>query len=111
MIYLDYNATTPIDKEVANAMLSYLYGNFGNPSSSHKLGVTAKNAVEHARVQVTGLLNCSPEEIIFTSGGESNNMVIKGVAHTYKNQLQLPFHDVSLAHVSFDSILLKQSHA
>lgn len=87
MIYLDYNATTPIDEEVADAMLPYLYGNFGNPSSSHELGVTAKNAVEHARVQVAGLLNCSPEEIIFTSGGsESNNMVIKGVAHTYKNK-------------------------
>lgn len=87
MIYLDYNATTPIDKEVAEAMIPYLYGNFGNPSSSHELGATAKNAVEHARVQVAKLLNCSPEEIIFTSGGsESNNMVIKGVAHTYKNK-------------------------
>lgn len=87
MIYLDYNATTPIDKEVADAMLPYLYGNFGNPSSTHELGVTAKNAVEHARKQVAKLLNCSPEEIIFTSGGsESNNTVIKGVAFTYKNK-------------------------
>lgn len=87
MIYLDYNATTPIDKEVADAMIPYLYGNFGNPSSTHELGITAKNAVEHARVQVSELLNCLPEEIIFTSGGsESNNMVIKGVAHTYKNK-------------------------
>jgi cysteine desulfurase len=42
MIYLDYNATTPIDKQVADAMLPYIYGNFGNPSSSHELGVTAK---------------------------------------------------------------------
>lgn len=85
--YLDYNATTPIDKEVVDAMLPYLYGNFGNPSSSHELGVAAKNAVEHARRQVAKLLNCSPEEIIFTSGGsESNNTVIKGVAHTYKNK-------------------------
>jgi cysteine desulfurase len=87
MIYLDYNATTPIDKEVADAMIPYIYDNFGNPSSTHELGVTAKNAVEHARVQVSELLNCLPEEIIFTSGGsESNNMVIKGVAHTYKNR-------------------------
>lgn len=87
MIYLDYNATTPIDKEVADAMLPYLYGNFGNPSSTHELGVTAKNAVEHARRQVAMILNCSPEEIIFTSGGsESNNTVIKGVAFTYKNK-------------------------
>lgn len=87
MIYLDYNATTPIDKEVAKAMLPYLYGNFGNPSSSHTLGVTAKNAVEQARGQVARLLNCSPEEIIFTSGGsESNNTVIKGVAFTFKHR-------------------------
>lgn len=87
MIYLDYNATTPIDKEVADAMIPYLYGNFGNPSSTHELGVIAKNAVEHARLQVSEFLNCLPEEIIFTSGGsESNNMVIKGVAHTYKNK-------------------------
>lgn len=87
MIYLDYNATTPIDKEVADAMLPYLYGNFGNPSSSHELGVSAKNAIEKARGQVAKLLNCSSKEIIFTSGGsESNNMVMKGVAHTYKNK-------------------------
>ncbi|AOY78078.1 cysteine desulfurase family protein [Clostridium formicaceticum] len=87
MIYLDYNATTPIDKEVADAMLPYLYGGFGNPSSTHELGVTAKKAVEYARKQVAMILNCSPEEIIFTSGGsESNNTVIKGVAFTYKNQ-------------------------
>lgn len=87
MIYLDYNATTPIDKEVADAMLPYIYGNYGNPSSSHELGATAKKAVEHAREQVANLLNCSPEEIIFTSGGsESNNTVIKGVAFTYKSK-------------------------
>lgn len=87
MIYLDYNATTPIDKEVADAMLPYLYGNFGNPSSSHILGITAKNAIEHARSQVSDLLNCSPSEIVFTSGGsESNNTVLKGVAHTYKGK-------------------------
>lgn len=87
MIYLDYNATTPIDKEVADEMLPYLYGNFGNPSSSHVLGVTAKNAIEHARSQVAQLLNCESEEIVFTSGGsESNNTVLKGIAHTYKTK-------------------------
>lgn len=87
MIYLDYNATTPIDKEVAEAMLPYIYGNYGNPSSTHELGASAKKAVEIARAQVADLINCSPEEIIFTSGGsESNNMVIKGVAHTFKTK-------------------------
>lgn len=87
MIYLDYNATTPIDKEVAEAMLPYIYGNYGNPSSTHELGVTAKKAVEQAREQVAAIINCSPDEIIFTSGGsESNNTVIKGVAFTYRSK-------------------------
>ena len=87
MIYLDYNATTPIDKKVAEAMEEYIYGNFGNPSSSHELGSKTKGAVEEARKKVTSLLNASPEEIIFTSGGsESNNMVLKGVAYTYQNR-------------------------
>jgi cysteine desulfurase len=87
MIYFDYNATTPIDKEVADAMIPYLYGNFGNPSSHHESGYVAKEAIEKARNQVAKLLNCSKEEIIFTSGGsESNNMVIKGVASTFKSK-------------------------
>lgn len=87
MIYLDYNATTPIDKEVAESMLPFLYGNYGNPSSIHKLGVQAKKYIENARKQVADLLNSSLDEIIFTSGGsESNNTVIKGVAHTYKGK-------------------------
>ena len=87
MIYLDYNATTPIDKQVADAMIPYIYGNFGNPSSSHELGIASKIAVEHAREQIAKLLHSLPEEITFTSGGsESNNTVIKGVAHTYKNK-------------------------
>ena len=80
-IYLDYNATTPIDKEVANEMLPYLNEYFGNPSSSHSFGIVTKKAIEKARKQVAELLNCKPSEIIFTSGGtESNNYAIKGVA-------------------------------
>jgi len=80
-IYLDYNATTPIDREAAEAMAPYLYEHFGNPSSSHPYGVTAKRAVEAARSQTAELLGCSPQEIAFTSGGtESNNYAIKGAA-------------------------------
>jgi cysteine desulfurase len=87
MIYLDYNATTPIDKEVAEAMLPFIYENYGNPSSSHKLGLNAKKAVEASREKIAELLNCSSDEIVFTSGGsESNNTVIKGVAYTYRNK-------------------------
>ena len=80
-IYLDFNATTPIHPEVAEAMKPYLSEYFGNPSSSHWFGTTAKMAIEKARGQVARLLNCQTEEIIFTSGGsESNNMAIKGAA-------------------------------
>ncbi len=80
-IYLDYNATTPIDPEVAEAMLPYLYEHFGNPSSSHVYGQRARQAVEAARQQVAHLLHCQPDEVVFTSGGsESNNYAIKGVA-------------------------------
>ena len=87
MIYLDYNATTPIDKQVADEMLPYLYTEYGNPSSSHALGRASKEAVELARERVAGLLECDRDEIIFTSGGsEANNMAIKGVAYTFKNK-------------------------
>jgi cysteine desulfurase len=80
-IYLDYNATTPLDPEVIVAMQPYLGEKFGNPSSSHGYGLEAKIAVERARAQVAALLYCQPEEIIFTSGGtESNNAAIKGLA-------------------------------
>jgi cysteine desulfurase len=79
-IYLDFNATTPIDPGVANAMLPYLHEHFGNPSSGHVYGQRAKQAVELARDQMASLLGCTPEEIVFTSGGtESNNQVLFGV--------------------------------
>jgi cysteine desulfurase len=80
-IYLDYNATTPIDSEAVEAMLPYLTDRFGNPSSSHPYGHEAREAVGRARSQLAGLIGGDPDEVIFTSGGtESNNMVIKGVA-------------------------------
>ena len=80
-IYLDYNATTPIDPAVAEAMLPFLHEHFGNPSSTHTYGTTNKKAVEKARTGVADLLHCGPDELIFTSGGsESNNHAIKGVA-------------------------------
>jgi cysteine desulfurase NifS len=78
-IYLDYNATTPIDKRVADAMLPFLYDFFGNPSSSHAYGLLAKTALETARRQVAGLLGAAADEIIFTGGGtEANNLAIRG---------------------------------
>jgi cysteine desulfurase len=78
-IYLDYNATTPLDPAVVEAMLPYLQTHFGNPSSTHAYGKTAHDAVDHARSQVAALLGAEPEEIVFTGGGsEASNQAIKG---------------------------------
>jgi cysteine desulfurase len=78
-IYLDYNATTPIDPRVANAMIPYLCKHWGNPSSSHVYGQAAKRGVDKAREQVAKALGTQPKSILFTSGGtESANHAIKG---------------------------------
>ena len=82
-IYLDYNASTPVDPRVLDGMLPYLKQKYGNPSSSHGFGVACRAGIEQARERVAGLLGCEASDIIFTSGAtESNNMVIKGVAST-----------------------------
>jgi cysteine desulfurase len=78
-IYLDYNATTPVDAAVLDAMLPYLRGEFGNPSSAHGLGSRAHDAVEAARAEVAALIGATSDEIIFTSGGtEASNIAIRG---------------------------------
>ena len=79
-IYLDHNATTPVDPAVLGAMLPYFSGEFGNASSIHTFGQRARAAVETAREQVAALINARPQEIVFTSGGtESDNHAIFGV--------------------------------
>jgi cysteine desulfurase len=79
-IYLDYNASTPIDPVVAAAMKPFLEDHYGNPSSGHWAAATAKAALETARSQVAALLGCHNDEIVFTSGGsEANNLALKGV--------------------------------
>ena len=79
-IYLDYNASTPIDPAVAAIMRPLLESAYGNPSSAHWAGVPAKAALERARAQVAALLGCAAEEIVFTSGGsEANNLALKGL--------------------------------
>lgn len=80
-VYLDYNATTPVDPRVAAAMLGALQEDFGNPSSGHALGRRARAAVEAARAQVASLIGAAPEDILFTSGGsEANNTALFGLA-------------------------------
>lgn len=79
-IYLDYNASTPIDPVVAAAMRPFLGEAFGNPSSGHWASAPAKVALEKAHGQVAALLGCAPDEVVFTSGGsEANNLALKGV--------------------------------
>jgi cysteine desulfurase len=86
-VYLDYNGTTPLDPEVIDAMRPFLEVEFGNPSSTHWYGIAPKKAVMTARRQVASLLNCDPEEIIFTSGGtESNNHAILGIAFANRHK-------------------------
>ena len=86
-VYLDYNATTPIDPEVINEMLPYFQTDFGNPSSSYSIGRENLEAVTRARKQVAALINARPEEITFTSGGtESNNHAILGAAIAYQGK-------------------------
>ena len=81
MIYLDYNATTPIDPVVAEAMRPYIVEHFGNPSSGHGPGRTAHDALETARASLAALIGAEPEEVVFTGGGtEASNWAIKGAA-------------------------------
>src|SRR2546423_3876537 len=80
-IYFDYNATTPLDQQVQEAMLPYLGEVFGNPSSVHHVGRRARTVLDGARERVAVVWGCKPSEVVFTSGGtESNNLAIFGVA-------------------------------
>ncbi len=86
-IYLDYNASSPIAPEVAEAMMPFLTDYYGNPSTTHWAGKPAKAAFERARGQVAALLGCAEDEVIFTSGGsESNNHALKGVFFALKEK-------------------------
>ena len=86
-IYLDNNATTPVDERVLDAMLPYLKGMYGNPSSVHFTGREAKAAMENGREQVAKFMNADPSEIYFTSGGtESDNIALKGAAYLKRDK-------------------------
>ncbi|MBL7977717.1 MAG: cysteine desulfurase [Bacteroidetes Order II. Incertae sedis bacterium] len=88
MIYLDHNATTPVETTVLETMLPYFHTHFGNAGSNlHPYGWAAAEAIKHARTQVAALLLAEPEELLFTSGAtESVNLAIKGVAQAYQHK-------------------------
>ncbi len=84
-VYLDHAATTPLDQQVVDAMIPYFTTHYGNPSSLHSYGSTAKEAMNNARTHVANLLHAEPEEIIFTAGGtESDNIALKGISSLHK---------------------------
>ncbi len=86
-IYLDHNATTPVEREVVEVMLPYLTEDFGNASSVHQFGRSAKVALESAREQIAAFINCYPAELFFTSGGtESDNIAILGTANQFRGK-------------------------
>jgi cysteine desulfurase len=98
-VYLDYNASTPIDPEVIAVMRPLLEAGYGNPSSGHWAAAPARAALENARGQVAALLGCAADEIVFTSGGsEANNLALKGIcspphkrpAHVITSQIEHP---------------------
>lgn len=87
MIYMDYSATTPVDARVLEAMAPYFSASFGNPSSVHRYGQAAEAAIESARETVASVLNCRPDEILFTScGSESDNLALRGTAYAMREK-------------------------
>ena len=88
-VYLDYNATTPLDKVVLQAMLPYLEQHFGNASSRHEYGRLARKAIDDAREQVANAVSVHPSQVVFVSGGtEANNLALKGaLAYSRPSQI------------------------
>ncbi|NWF68651.1 MAG: cysteine desulfurase [Chloroflexi bacterium] len=101
-VYLDHSASTPVDARVVETMLPYFSEVYGNPSSMHSQGRRAEQAIEDARESVARVLNCTPEEIIFTSGGsESDNLALRGAAwakrHTGRHLLSTPIEHSAIS--------------
>lgn len=96
IIYLDYAATTPLDKEVLQKMMPYLKEKYGNASSIHKFGQEAREAIENSREKIAKFLNCKSEEIIFTgSASESDNLAIRGLIKRFKDKGKKKIHIIT----------------
>lgn len=105
-IYLDYAATTPLDKQVLGAMLPYFDEQYGNPASIHSYGQGATNAVDEARERIAKFLGSTPQEIIFTSGAtESNNLILRGAVREYKKKNPGTTPHIITSQIEHDSVL------
>lgn len=99
MVYLDHNATTPMDERVLETMLPYMRGSYGNPSNLYTMGREARTALDNAREQVAALVCAHPSQVLFTSGGtEANNTALKGIA------LRAPQGRISISAVEHASV-------
>jgi cysteine desulfurase len=105
-IYMDYSATTPVDKEVIDEMIPYFDKYFGNPSSIHNYGRDAYDAVEKSRIKIAEILNADADEIIFTSGGtESDNLGIMGVAYSNKDKRNSKGYNIITSTIEHPAVL------
>lgn len=87
MVYLDYAANTPVDKEVLDKFYDTLLNNYGNPNSTHQMGIEAKKLIDEATANIASLLGATSDEIIYTSGAtEANNLALRGVCERYKDR-------------------------
>jgi len=103
MIYLDYNATSPCDPKVVEAMLPFFHEKFGNPSSLHSLGQEAKKAIEESRKAIARLLGAPEDETFFVSGGtEANNLALKGVVRAHEKNGKHPITSVIEHHAALN---------
>ena len=101
-VYVDYAATTPLDKRVFEVMKPYLTSRYGNASSIHQLGIEARNAIEDARKIIAASMNITPDEVIFTgSATEANNMILKGFAFKHGKEKT----HIAISTIEHDSVL------
>src|ERR671932_734508 len=103
-VYLDNSATTPVDPRVVEAMMPYLTGRFGNPSSVHFFGQEARAAVDRARREIASLISARPNEIVLLSGGtEANNLAVRGLCEAMEKRgwevTRLPVYEDGIVHV------------
>jgi len=105
-IYLDYAASTPIDKKVLEVMMPYMRRHYGNPSSTHSFGQKARAAIEQAREQVAHFLGCQADEVIFTSGAtEANNLAIQGIIKEQRAKRQETRPHIVTTAIEHESVL------